>query len=69
MCPSNDEIKKRIAESIDFPIIGLSIGIPLIAGKKKEKIKYKVNKQKWLELFGVDDGDDFEEIDETIPEE
>lgn len=64
-----DEIKKRIAESIDFPIIGLSIGIPLIAGKKKEKIKYKVNKQKWLELFGVDDGDDFEEIDETIPEE
>ena len=64
-----DETKKRIAESIDFPIIGLSIGIPLIAGKKKEKIKYKVNKQKWLELFGVDDGDDFEEIDETIPEE
>ncbi len=64
-----DETKKRIAESIDFPIIGLSIGIPLIAGKKKEKIKYKVNKQKWIELFGVDDGDDFEEIDETIPEE
>lgn len=64
-----DETKKKIAESIDFPIIGLSIGIPLISGKKKEKIKYKVNKQKWLELFGVDDGDDFEENDETIPEE
>ena len=64
-----DETKKRIAESIDFPIIGLSIGIPLITGKKKEKIKYKVNKQKWIELFGVDDEDDFEEIDETIPEE
>lgn len=64
-----DETKKKIAESIDFPIIGLSIGIPIIAGKKKETIKYKVNKQKWRELFDVDDGDDFEEVDETIPEE
>lgn len=64
-----DETKKKIAESIDFPIIGLSIGIPRINGKKREVIKYKVNKQKWLELFGADDTDDLYEVDETIPEE
>ena len=66
---SVDEIKKRIAEAIDFPIIGLSIGIPRINGKKREVIKYKVNKQKWFELFGADDTDDLYEVDETIPEE
>lgn len=64
-----DEIKKKIAESLDFPIIGLSIGIPRIKGKKREVIKYKVNKQKWFELFGADDTDDLYEVDETIPEE
>ena len=64
-----DDIKKKIAESIDFPIIGLSIGIPRINGKKREIIKYKVNKQKWFELFGADDTDDIYEVDETIPEE
>ena len=64
-----DETKKKIAESIDFPIIGLSIGIPRINGKKREVIKYKVNKQKWFELFGADDTDDLYEVDETIPEE
>lgn len=64
-----DETKKKIAESIDFPIIGLSIGIPRINGKKREVIKYKVNKQKWFELFGADDTDDLYEEDETIPEE
>lgn len=64
-----DETKKKIAESIDFPIIGLSIGIPRINGKKREVIKYKVNKQKWFELFGADDTDDLYEVDETISEE
>ena len=64
-----DETKEKIAKSIDFPIIGLSIGIPRINGKKREVIKYKVNKQKWFELFGADDTDDFYEVDKTIPEE
>ena len=32
-------------------------------------VKYKVNKQKWYELFGADDTDDLYEVDETIPEE
>ena len=64
-----DERKRKIAEAIDFPVIGLSIGIPRINGKKREVIKYKINKQKWLELFGADDTDDLYEVDETIPEE
>ena len=64
----NIEEAKAIASSIDFPVIGLSIGIPLISGKK-EVIKFKINKQRWFELFGVSDDEDFEEIDETIEEE
>ena len=64
-----DETKKKIVESVDFPIIGLSVGIPLINGKKKKKIRYKVNKQKWRELFGVDETEDFEEFDETVSDE
>lgn len=62
--------KDNIIKSIDFPIIGLSIGIPLIIGKARETIKFKVNKQKWRELFGIDyDDDDYEETDETITED
>lgn len=63
------EIKMKIAAAIDFPIIGLSIGIPRINGKKKEIIRYKINKQKRMELFGADDIEDFDEVDETITEE
>lgn len=62
-----DDAKIKIVETIDFPIIGLSIGIPRI-GKKREVIKYKVNKQRWNELFGTEDDDDIYEVDETIPE-
>lgn len=63
------EIKMKIAAAIDVPIIGLSIGVPRINGKKKEIIRYKINKQKWMELFGADDIEDFDEVDETITEE
>lgn len=63
------ETKKKIADAIDFPVIGLSIGIPRISGKNRKVIKFKVNKQKWFELFGADNADDFDEVDETIPEE
>ena len=65
----NIEEAKAIASSIDFPVIGLSIGVPLVSGKKREVIKFKVNKQRWFELFGVSDDEDFEEIDETVEEE
>lgn len=61
--------KQAIVDSIDFPVVGLSIGIPLINGMQSIRIKYKINKQKWLEIFGVDNADDFDEIDETIPED
>lgn len=65
----NIEEAKAIASSIDFPVIGLSIGVPLVSGKNRETIKFKVNKQRWFELFGISDEEDFEETDETIPEE
>lgn len=64
-----DEIKKTITTTLDFPAIGLSVGIPKINGLPSKRIKYKINKQKWLEIFGVDNVDDFDEIDETIPED
>lgn len=49
-------------------MVGLSVGIPAIKGMERIRMKYKVNKQKWLEVFGADNADDFDEIDETIPE-
>ena len=61
--------KEAIAKAIDFPVVGLSVGVPLINGKERVRIKYKINKQKWLEIFGADDPDDFDEVDETIPED
>ncbi len=64
-----DPVKASIVNSINYPVVGLSIGIPLIKGKKHQRIKYKINKQKWMEIFGADNDDDFEEIDDTIQEE
>ena len=65
----NIEEAKTIASKIDFPVIGLSIGIPLVDGKKRKTIRFKVNKQRWFELCGVSDDEDFEETDETVEEE
>ena len=39
---------------MNFPVIGLSIGVPAIKGMERIRLKYKVNKQKWLEIFGAD---------------
>ena len=64
-----DEVKKAVTDTLDFPAIGLSVGIPKINGLPPKRIKYKINKQKWLEIFGADSADDFDEIDETIPED
>lgn len=66
---SKDAVKHSITATINYPVVGLSIGIPRVSGKKEQRIKYKINKQKWLEIFGADSEDDFEEIDETIQEE
>lgn len=59
----------RILDSIECPVVGLSIGIPMIRGIHEMRVKYKINKQKWLEIFGAEDVDDFVEVDDTIPEE
>ena len=67
--PEQIKAKEAIVQEIDFPVIGLSIGIPLINGMSQIRLKYKVNKQKWLEIFGADNADDFDEVDETIPED
>ena len=64
-----DPVKKDLTERIDYPVVGLSIGIPLIKGKKKQIIKYKINKQKRLEIYGAENPEEFQEIDETIQEE
>ena len=66
---TEDSAKRTIADTINYPIVGLSIGIPFISGKKRQRIKYKINKQKWLEIFGADSEDEFDEVDETIPED
>lgn len=60
---------RRIVDSIECPVVGLSIGIPMIHGVHEMRVKYKINKQKWLEIFGAEDVDDFAEVDDTIPEE
>lgn len=61
--------KQDIIDAVDFPVVDLSVGIPAIKGMERIRMKYKVNKQKWLEVFGADNADDFDEIDETIPED
>lgn len=68
---SDEHIKEiqKILKAIDCSVVGLSIGIPMIRGMHAIRIKYKVNKQKWLEIFGADNIEDFTEVDETIPEE
>ena len=65
-----DPDKEEIINNAPVPVIGLSIGIPKIDGKEAKSFKYKMNLVKRKELYGLEaDEDDFEEVDETIPEE
>ena len=64
-----DEDKKEAIRTSPVPVIGLSIGIPLIEGRHPQSIKYKINRIKARELFGVGDEDDYEEIDDTVQED
>ena len=41
----------------------------MMQGIREMRVKYKINKQKWLEIFGAEDANDFAEVDDTIPEE
>lgn len=59
-----DTRKQDVISATTLPIIGLSIGIPIIDGKEPQRFTYKINMIKYRELFGADD--DFEENDETI---
>lgn len=63
-----DTRKPAVIRATPIPVIGLSIGIPIIDGKEPQTFIYKINIVKFRELFGVDD-DDFEEIDDTITED
>ena len=63
-----DTRKPAVIHATPVPVIGLSIGIPIIDGKEPQTFTYKINIVKYRELFGAD-GDDFEEIDETITED
>lgn len=67
--PERKKDKQNIVDAIDFPVVGLSVGVPAIKGMERIRLKYKINKQKWMEIFGADNTDDFDEIDETIPED
>ena len=58
--------KQNIINQINFPVVGLSIGIPLIDGIERVRVNYKINKQRWLEIFGADNEDDFDENDEIM---
>ena len=67
---SNDnDDQRKAAAAAGAPVIGLSVGVPRISGLDSLKYHYKINKQKWLEIFGADTAEDFIEVDETIPEE
>ena len=66
--------KQDIIANISVPLIGLSIGVPSINGQRAVKHNYKINKvmqRQIMELKGdlTNAGDDFEETDETIPED
>lgn len=60
-----DTRKQEVIRATVLPVIGLSIGIPIIDGKEPQQFTYKINIVKYRELFGAED-EDFEENDETI---
>lgn len=51
------------------PLIGLGIGMPVMKGLQSFIVNYKINRQMQRELFDIEPEEDFEEIDDTIPEE
>ena len=61
--------KEKLAQKAAVPLIGLSIGIPRVEGQEDKKYNYKINVVKWKELYEVEQGEDLDELDSTIPEE
>ena len=58
--PKDDEEKVALIKEQPNLLVGLSIGIPSINGRKKESYRYRINLIKWRELLEIDD-DYFEE--------
>lgn len=58
--PKGDEEKIALIKEQPNLLVGLSIGIPSINGRKKESYRYRINLIKWRELLEIDD-DYFEE--------
>ena len=58
--PKDDEEKIALIKEQPNLLVGLSIGIPSINGRKKESYRYRINLIKWRELLEIDD-DYFEE--------
>lgn len=50
-----DSAKKAIIDEYENVLIGLSIGIPSINGRKKETYQYRINLVKWREMLDIDD--------------
>ena len=61
--------KEKLAQKAAVPLIGLSIGIPRVEGQEDKKYNYKINVVKWKELYEVEQGEELDELDSTIPEE
>ena len=53
--PKDDEEKRELIEEQPDLLIGLSIGIPSINGRKKESYRYRINLVKWREFLEIDD--------------
>lgn len=51
----DDPEKEELINNYSNLLIGLSIGIPSINGRKKETFRYRINLVKWKELLDVDD--------------
>ena len=55
--------QEEFINTIDKPLIGISIGIPAIKGQAPLKYQYKINLIKYREIVGLDEPD---EVDDTI---
>ena len=51
----DDPEKENLIREYPDLLIGLSIGIPSINGRKKKTFRYRINLIKWKELLDVDD--------------
>ena len=63
--PKGDSEKEALLKEQPEFLIGLSMGIPAINGRKKESYRYRINMIRWRELLEIDD----DYLEETGSEE